>query len=1089
VDIVSWSLHLMLRKLTHLLVAAGGCCLGLWLASWATRPSLTPQPLPYSPQEIRAAAIAGKPAFDPANPPSVIADETVHPQNQSPILADLVQQGLLPPLASRMPADPPVLKGVEGVGKYGGTWMQLSASTSDVSIIMGFRLSGPYLVRFSTCGYPIKPFIAQSVTPSPDRRQWLITLRRGLKWSDGAPFTADDILYWWLHEANDPAISSNPPHWMSSGGAFGHFEKINQYQLRVRFDHPYPLFLETLATSTDLTGSPRHYLIQFHPHLGDALLVRHLQALYQLPSARSVYDFMRGHDNPDCPRLWPWIYRKYSANSPQVYVRNPYYFAVDEAGNQLPYIDRMQFQIVDAQVLPISAANGESSMQNRSIRYEDFTELMSRRTIAGTQILQWYPGTRSQYVINPDLNRHADPSDPESVWKAKYLSDKHFRQALSLAINRQAIIHASDNDQCEASQVEAGPLSIFHSENLAHAFTQYDPNRASRLLDDLGLTGRDGEGFRTFPDGSRMSFFFDFSQYTGIGPAQFVADDWAAVGIRIIIRERSRSLFYLEKDAGLFDFDVWSSESDVFPLLSPRDLVPINGESFFATGWARWFAHDGMFGDPEASQKGCIPVPHDSPMYTAMADYVAAIQSVDLPTQKRLVADICDIAADNLWTINIATALPDLVVMQNDMHNVPKVAMTGAALSSPSNTGIETYFFGHPHDTPGAIAETRDSILNPGLRPISGDDGEKSNSPLAHALRVLPAALVIGCIGYLGFRYRYIGRRLAIMVPTLLVISVIVFIIIQLPPGDYLTTRLAQLEESGDPQNGRVVEELRFMFHFDNATWQKYFNWMGVKWLFTFEPEDAGLLEGNLGRSMATTALVNQMIGERLTLTILLSLGTIVFTWGVAFPIGIYSAVRQYSLGDYALTLIGFIGMCVPPFLFAIVLMAIAGVSGLFSPEFSVQPEWNWPKVLDLLKHLWIPIVVLGAGGTAGMIRIMRANLLDELRKPYVITARAKGVRPLKLLLKYPVRMSLNPFISGIGGLFPGLISGGAIVSIVLTLPTIGPLMVDALRDQDMYLAGSLLMLLNILSVLGTLISDLLLLWLDPRIRLGGGTR
>jgi ABC-type dipeptide/oligopeptide/nickel transport system permease component len=515
----------------------------------------------------------------------------------------------------------------------------------------------------------------------------------------------------------------------------------------------------------------------------------------------------------------------------------------------------------------------------------------------------------------------------------------------------------------------------------------------------------------------------------------------------------------------------------------------VNGESFFAPGWARWFWRNGMFGDPDSTQKGCIPVPRDSPMYTAMTDYLTAIQSVDLPTQKRLVADICDIAADNLWTINIATALPDLVVIQNDIHNVPKVAVTGATLSSPSNTGIETYFFAHPHDSPGAIAQTRDAILNPTYRPTSGDDAAQNTNAFIRAFRALPALLVLAALGFLGFRYRYIGRRLAIMVPTLLVISLIVWVIIQLPPGDYLTTRLAQLDESADPQSTRIIDELRTMFHFEDPSWEKYCRWMGVKWFVTFQPEDSGLLQGNLGRSMASTALVNQLIGERLTFTILLSLGTILFTWAIAFPIGIYSAVRQYSLGDYTLTLIGFIGMCVPPFLLAIVLMAISGVSGLFSPEFSVQPEWNWPKVLDVLKHLWIPIVVLGAGGTAGMIRVMRANLLDELRKPYVTTAMAKGVRPFKLLIKYPVRMSLNPFISGIGGLFPGLISGGAIVSIVLTLPTIGPLMLDALRDQDMYLAGSLLMLLNALSVLGTLVSDLLLLWLDPRIRVGGGTR
>jgi ABC-type dipeptide/oligopeptide/nickel transport system permease component len=240
---------------------------------------------------------------------------------------------------------------------------------------------------------------------------------------------------------------------------------------------------------------------------------------------------------------------------------------------------------------------------------------------------------------------------------------------------------------------------------------------------------------------------------------------------------------------------------------------------------------------------------------------------------------------------------------------------------------------------------------------------------------------------------------------------------------------------------------------------------------------------------METSQPVNDMVGDIIVLTIALSLGTIIFTWATALPIGIYSAVKQYSWSDYALTLIGFIGMSVPAFLLALVLMAMAGVSGLFSPEYASQPEWSYGKFVDLLKHIWIPIVVLGVGGTAGMIRVMRANLLDELRKPYVVTARAKGVRPVKLLVKYPVRLALNPFISGIGSIFPHLISGGSIVSIVLSLPTAGKLQLDALMTEDMYLAASMLMVLSLLGVLGTLVSDLLLLWLDPRIRLEGGSR
>jgi ABC-type dipeptide/oligopeptide/nickel transport system permease component len=265
---------------------------------------------------------------------------------------------------------------------------------------------------------------------------------------------------------------------------------------------------------------------------------------------------------------------------------------------------------------------------------------------------------------------------------------------------------------------------------------------------------------------------------------------------------------------------------------------------------------------------------------------------------------------------------------------------------------------------------------------------------------------------------------------------------------------------------------------------------MGLHWFFTYKSNDTGLLQGNLGRSMENQQFVNDLVGDAILLTVILSLATIVFTWCTALPIGIYSAVRQYSIGDYLLTLLGFVGMCVPGFLLALILVAAADLGlGLFSGEYAVQPEWTWGKVKDLMQHMIVPVVVLGVGGTAGMIRIMRANLLDELKKPYVVTAMAKGVRPTKLLLKYPVRLALNPFVSGIGALFPQLVSGGAIVSMVLALPTVGPLQIAALMNQDMYLAGSMLMVLSILGVLGTLVSDMLLLWLDPRIRFEGGTR
>jgi peptide/nickel transport system permease protein len=314
------------------------------------------------------------------------------------------------------------------------------------------------------------------------------------------------------------------------------------------------------------------------------------------------------------------------------------------------------------------------------------------------------------------------------------------------------------------------------------------------------------------------------------------------------------------------------------------------------------------------------------------------------------------------------------------------------------------------------------------------------------------------------------------MIPTLLVISIISFIIIQLPPGDYLTSYIAALEETGETVDAEQVEALRKRYNLDEPIYVQYVKWMG------------GLLRGDLGMSFEWNRPVKQLIGERILLTVIISIVTLLFTWSIAIPIGIYSAVKQYSPGDYIFTFLGFIGLATPNFLLALIFMYIgysvfgASAGGLFSPVYQNAP-WSLAKFMDLLGHLWIPVIVIGTSGTAGLIRVMRGNLLDELRKQYVITARAKGVHRLKLLLKYPVRVALNPLISTVGWVLPAIVSGSVITAVVLGLPTTGPLLLRALMNQDMYLAGSMVMMLSFLTVIGTLISDLLLLWLDPRIR------
>ena len=328
----------------------------------------------------------------------------------------------------------------------------------------------------------------------------------------------------------------------------------------------------------------------------------------------------------------------------------------------------------------------------------------------------------------------------------------------------------------------------------------------------------------------------------------------------------------------------------------------------------------------------------------------------------------------------------------------------------------------------------------------------------------------------------YLIRRIGIMALTLLVISALVFIIIQLPPGDYLTTYIEELRSQGETVDPKKIAYLREQYGLDRPLIEQY-GW----WLW-------GLLHGELGYSFEYDLPVQDVVGSRLWLSMVLNFSTVIFVYLVSFPIGVYSATHQYSWSDHGITLLGFLGLATPNFLLALILLYMANsifgtsIGGLMDPQY-VNQSWSWAKVLSVLEHLWVPVVVIGTSGTAGMIRRLRANLLDELKKQYVITGRAKGLSELKLLLKYPLRLALNPFIADIGSLLPQIVSGAVIVSAVMSLPTTGPMLLSALQSQDMYLAGSFLMFLAVLTVVGMFVSDVLLAMLDPRIRLEGGVR
>jgi len=325
----------------------------------------------------------------------------------------------------------------------------------------------------------------------------------------------------------------------------------------------------------------------------------------------------------------------------------------------------------------------------------------------------------------------------------------------------------------------------------------------------------------------------------------------------------------------------------------------------------------------------------------------------------------------------------------------------------------------------------------------------------------------------------YIIRRLLAGILTIFAATIISFAAIQAPPGDFVDAYIANLQSTGTILSAEEAEGLRIQYGLDRPMYVQYYKWMAL------------MLKGNFGMAMEYNRPVREVIGDRMTLTVIVSLAAVIFIWIVALPIGIYSAVKQYSIGDYFFTFIGFIGIAIPNFMLALVVLYVSfkyldvdQIGGLFSPGMNLEP-WGWPKIWDMIKHLPLPAIILGMAGMAEVVRIMRANLLDELRKPYVVTARAKGLAETRVIMKYPVRAAMNPFASTIGYIFPFIVSGSIIVSLVLSLPTVGPLLFKALIAQDLFLSGTILLLLSILTVIGTFISDLILMWIDPRIRHG----
>ncbi|MEJ1971777.1 MAG: ABC transporter substrate-binding protein [Lacunisphaera sp.] len=481
----------------------------LYLCALGVRPDVRTLPPAPDAADVAAAVAARRMVLHKDNPPRIAQDVDYAagaaaawwPKGESPVLNELVRAGRLPPVAARTGSEPIVLGGVDGLGRYGGTWERVAASDFDVATI-GSLLSYANLVRWSPEGYPVVPHIAKSWEISPDYRAFTFHLRQGMRWSDGVPVTADDFVYWYEMEVKELGVP--PPDVLRYQGEVARLEKIDDFTIRFTFQRPYALFIERLASVRTTPGSsiadyctPAHYLRPFHPKVGDQELIARTMRQLNVPTPRALYMRLKEWKNPEHPRLWPWILRSATESAPYVFVRNPYFPAVDPAGNQLPYLDRLVMEVRPQELFGLTAASGQVSMQDRYIRYDDHVLLTSEARRNGYEVYHWYSGLRSPFTIFPVLNRVADPARPDTVWKHQLLNERRFRQALSLALNRQDIIDALFNGQSTPAQLDPGPESEFHSPKLFRSFTQHDPARGQRAA---GRTRPDEARRRGLPD-------------------------------------------------------------------------------------------------------------------------------------------------------------------------------------------------------------------------------------------------------------------------------------------------------------------------------------------------------------------------------------------------------------------------------------------------------------------------------------------------------------------------------------------------------------------------------------------------------------
>ena len=742
--------------------------------------------------------------------------------------------------------------------------------------------------------------------------------------------------------------------------------------------------------------------------------------------------------------------------------RNPYFVGVDPDGNQLPYLDEVRFTFfADIQALNLATIAGEMDMQERHIQMTNYPVFKENEKSGKYRVITWPTFGGADAVVAFNQSYKADPE------LAKIMATKEFRIALSLAINRDQIKESVFLGLGEARQGVPAPWHpYFPGNEWAKKYTEYKPDEANKLLDGMGLAKKDGQGIRLMPNGKPLTMELSVVPAFAAWPdtAQLIAKDWEKVGVKTIVQIRERALHFDMRDANELQTEMWNEDTTAFPFtgnskVDVRNAAhPDHGPALQEVVRDQGQGRHGASGPDQEERRA-----------------VDTARTVGPDGQVKAAQEIYRIWADNAYTIGTVGLDPDGPGGRRAQHPASqRTHDAGERLAAPE-----------PGQRPArAVLLHEVAACRPGLVPPAMGRGRArpSRSPSSRISGRRPARL-----RHPGRRRldrpdgstmtRYALRRLILLPVLLFVFSVAVFAIVQAPPGDFLTA------VHGDP---RVLRQLGQRGAIRGAPQGLRARPAAPRPVLEVDGERPPRQPRPLARVPAA-----QHGADRRAVGADHRPGPLLVRLHLAGrhpDRDLLGHAPALDSVDYVITVLNYVGVATPNFMLALILMWVAyaylgiGVTGLFSPEF-VDAPWSVARVLNLLAHIWLPAVVLGVAGTARLTRVMRANLLDELNKPYVVTARAKGLPEWRLVLRYPVRLALNPLVSTIGWYLPALFSGSLIVATVMNIPNIGPLLLRALVNQDMYLAGSILLIYCFLAIIGTLVSDVLLAWLDPRIR------